>query len=153
MELIRKSFIIFLICIFFIFILNLEMAYSQSSLRKWALPLLGVSLIAGYGAIHFQKKANEKYDESETLYQEYLAIPEGQPNEVFEQKYETYENRFADAESLRTYYLLCLGGSALTFIGSIVLWFYNPSSSKLVDFGYNNDFTTGQNDLYIKVKF
>lgn len=153
MTMIKKCFILFLTVIFILFLFNCNLLYAKTSYKKFALPLLGVSLLAGGGSIYLQKKAKKKFNESETLWQEYLTVPEAQVNDVYEQKYEKYEDKYAEAKTLRTYYLICLGGSALTFVGAVVLWFFVPSSNKNISMGYNTDYTKSYNDLYIKVKF
>lgn len=153
MKMIRNG-LIFLVLFFFSFyIINTTPLYA-SSYKKWALPLLGVSLIAGYGAYYTYGKASDKYDEAENIYNnEYLTIPQGQPNEVFEQSYEKYENKLSEAKTMRTYYLICSAGAVLAFAGSIVLYFFIPSSNESVNVGYNIDYKENTNNLFIKAKF
>ena len=150
---IKKCFIIFLVVNFCIFIFDVSKVQTATSYKKYAWPLLGVSLLAGYGSTYLRKNAIQKYDDAEILYQEYLAIPSTEKNnEVYEKKFELYEDKYGEAKQMRTYYILCMSGAVLAFAGSIFLFFYNPSS-KMINVGYNIDYNHGYNDLHLKIKF
>ncbi len=151
-KLIKKAFVFFLIFNLCLFILYEKPIYSATSYKKIALPLLAVSILAGVGAGYLRKKAVEKYDEYLELREDYKAIVEGQPNEIFEAAYEKSEDKYAEAKQMRMYYLLCGGGAILCFAGGMFLLFYNPSSKKM-NFGYNFDFQKGNSDFYFKVRF
>lgn len=121
--------------------------------RIWALPAFGLAVLAGVGAGYFRKEALSLHDEAEGIYREYLAIPQGQPNEVFELKYEAYQEKLAEAEGRRTYYLVCMGGGVLALAFGVYILVQGPSSSKSVSFGYNMDIPRRSNDLYMRVRF
>ncbi len=122
-----------------------------ASYKKYGLPLLGVSILAGVGANYLRKVAVKKYDEAEELWQEYMALKSGS-NEDFEDAYERYEDKYGEALQYRNYYLICGGISILAAAAGVFLLVYNPSN-KSISIGYSPDFIRMQNDLYIKVKF
>ena len=154
---IKKFFVILLIIIFSIFIINIRTGYTDSG-KKWALPLLGASLLAGGGAYYLRKNAKEKYEEADKLYDAYVNISEKgtdgnpYPNDVYEKAYEKYEDKFAEAKQMETYTLMCLGGGVLALAGSVFL-FLKPSSNKIMNIGYNIDYKNKFNDLFLNVKF
>ncbi|MDD5065422.1 MAG: hypothetical protein PHF84_00095 [bacterium] len=146
------SFLLIISILAFIFEPSQVKAGGLSFGKGWAWPLLGVSVLAGFGANYLRNKAISLNDDADTLYSEYMAVPQGQPNDVFEKKYEAYEDKLAEAEGMRTYYLICLGGSILTLAGAIYLFTYKPSS-KIVSFGYQTDYKNQSNDVFVKVRF
>lgn len=148
----KKMVSIMVILSFLPFIFNSSLYADFSSYKKWAWPLLGVSALAIYGSTYFHGKAKEAFTEAETLHDEYLAVPKGAANSVFEEKYEAYEDKYEEGKSNQTYYLLCLGGGVLALAGSIFLLAYNPSSEK-VSIGYNMNYVSQCNDLHMNYRF
>jgi len=73
-------------------------------------------------------------------------------NAIFEEKYEAYEDKYAQATQMRTYYLICGGGAILCFTGGMFLMFYNPSPKKM-NFGYNFDIQRNRSDLFFEYRF
>jgi len=121
------------------------------SYKKYALPLLGVSILAGVGANYLRKTALKKYEEAEELWQEYMALKSG-TNEDFEAAYERYEDKYAEAQQYRNYYLICGGVGILAAAAGIFLLVYSPSN-KSISIGYTPDFIRMQNDFYVKIRF
>lgn len=121
------------------------------SYKKYALPLLGVSILAGIGASYLRETALKKYAEAEELWQEYMALKSG-TNEDFESAYERYEDKYAEAVQYRNYYLICGGVGILTAVAGIFLLVYSPSN-KSISIGYRSDFIRMQNDFYVKIRF
>ncbi|MBN1897605.1 MAG: hypothetical protein JW827_02420 [Spirochaetes bacterium] len=123
----------------------------NGSLKQWALPIMGVGILAGVGAALIRKKALEKYDEAELVWQEYMAIPSGKANEVFETAYEKYQDKYGAAVQYRNYYLIVGGIGLLAVAAGAFLLIWSPKEN--VSVGYNPNFYSMNNDVYLQVKF
>ncbi len=145
-----KRIISLIVIISFILLTNTRGAYSIS--KKWySLPLLGISVLGGYASNYLYKLTKEKYDEADEKFAEYMAL-KNEPNEVFERTYEEYEDKFAEAEQMKSYYYIALGATIISFGASIYFLFSTDKQSSTA-LGYRYDFYANRNDLYLIKRF
>jgi hypothetical protein len=149
----RKILAKFLLVIFLVFLFsdfNILESSDLKSYKKYGLPLIGVSIVAGFGANYLRKEALKRYDEAEKLWNEYMSIPSGASYEEFEEAYEKYEDKYGEALKYRNYYLICGGVAILSGAAGFYLILYS-SSNKIISIGYNSGFYN--NRIYLRVKF
>lgn len=149
-----------IIAIFLLYNLLLSLFISDKNLygasladyKKFGLPLIGLSVLAGVGANYLRKEALKRYEEAENLWEAYMAIPAGSSYEEFEVAYEKYEDKYAEAVQYRNYYLICGGVAILSAAAGIYLVIYS-SSSKIITLGYSPNYIYNQHNINLKVKF
>ncbi len=129
-----------LIGVIFLSLIPNDIAWGKSMIglnRTTGFILLGLSGLAFWGSSYFKDKATEKYDEAEKLWNEYLALPSGTDFETFEEKYESYQDKYGEAVYYRKYFWISLAGGTLLATAGLYLVIFNPEKKFNLSYNYN----------------
>ncbi len=146
-----KKILIFGITLCFSFFIVSPYAYGMSK-KLYSIPLFGLSILCGYGANYLYHKSLDKYDEAENKYNEYLSLPDGTSNDIFETKYEEYEDQYAEFKKMQTYYYMALGATILSF-GASIYFVLSKDKNSTTALGYRYNYFASRNDIYLIMKF